>query len=297
MKRISSTASEGLGLVNVELTDFANADDAYNDVETAVNSLTAFPPDQAERPIITKVRLTPKVMTLAIHGDVSEHTLKYWAELIEDEILMLQGVALTTLRGIREYEISIEIPESALRQYGLSLEEVSTIVRGFSQDIPAGTVEAAQGDVLLRVQEKRYRGVEFENIVLRTLPDGSSLRIGDIGTVVDGFEDVNLISRFNGERAAFIDIKRSETDDTLSVAEKVETYLDTLKLPAGLHISLQEDNTIALQERISLNFEDNRLVGLSGDFMPGQSQDEEIMSSDTVETYPVDLGAPLGTGE
>ena len=54
------------------------------------------------------------------------------------------------------------------------------------------------------------------------------------------------------------------------------------------------------QERISLNFEDNKLVGLSGDFVPGTITDDEIMSgeqnSDT-ESYPVDLGAPLGTGE
>ena len=61
--------------------------------------------------------------------------------------------------------------------------------------------------------------------------------------------------------------------------------------------SMESGHSTRVQERISLNFEDNRLVGLSGDFMPGQSQDEEIMSSDTVETYPVDLGAPLGTGE
>ena len=61
--------------------------------------------------------------------------------------------------------------------------------------------------------------------------------------------------------------------------------------------SMESGHSTRVQERISLNFEDNRLVGLSGDFMPGQSQDEEIMSSDPVETYPVDLGAPLGTGE
>lgn len=54
------------------------------------------------------------------------------------------------------------------------------------------------------------------------------------------------------------------------------------------------------QERISLNFEDNKLVGLSGDFVPGTSTDEEIMSgqqNNSPESYPVDLGAPLGTGE
>ncbi len=67
--------------------------------------------------------------------------------------------------------------------------------------------------------------------------------------------------------------------------------------------SMKSGRSDRVQERISLNFEDNRLVGLSGDFMPGTSTDEEIMgeqennSTGGTESYPVDLGAPLGTGE
>lgn len=252
VKRIASTASEGAGVTNVELEDFADADDVYNDVETAVNSLIDFPPEDAERPIISKVRVTPNVMSLAIHGDVSEETIKYWAESIEDELRLLPGVALTALRGIRDDQISVEIAESALRQYSLSLQDIGDAIARFSTDVPAGTIEARKGDVLLRVQEKRYTGEEFEKIVIRTLPDGSALRLGDIGSVVDGFEDVNLVSRFNGERAAFIDVKRSDTEDTLSVAEAVKDYLETVTLPKGLRLSLQQDETVVLGDRISL---------------------------------------------
>ena len=61
--------------------------------------------------------------------------------------------------------------------------------------------------------------------------------------------------------------------------------------------SMESGHNDRVQERISLTFEDNRLVGLAADFMPGKSSDEEIMSGSGVETYPVDLGAPLGTGE
>jgi len=252
VKRVTSTASENVGRINVELQDFANADDVYNDVETSVNGLIDFPPEDAERAIITKARVTPTVITLAIHGEVSEFTLKYWAETIEDELRQLPGVALTQLRGIRDYQISIEVPESTLRQYGLSLEKIATTIRQFSEDIPAGTIEARQGDILLRVQEKRYTGKEFEDIVIRTLDDGSSLRLGDVAKIVDGFEDTNLISKFNNERAAFIDVNRSDSEDTLAVADIVKTYLDTVKLPIGLNLSLQRDATVNLKDRISL---------------------------------------------
>ena len=102
VKRVTSIAVEGNGVVNVELEDSVNADDVYNDVETNVNALTDFPPEDAERPIITKIRLTPNVMSLAIHGEVPERTIKFWAESIEDDLRKLSGVAKTTLRGIRE---------------------------------------------------------------------------------------------------------------------------------------------------------------------------------------------------
>ncbi len=252
VKRVSSIASEGAGIINVELLDFANADDVYNDVETAVNSLIDFPPENAERPIIKKARVTPNVMTLAIHGNVNDFTLKYWAETIEDEIRQISGVAVTNLSGIKDYEISVEITESALQQYNLSFDDIATAIRNFSTDVPAGTIESQQGEILLRVQEKRYTGEEFGNIVIRTLEDGSALRLKDIATVIDGFKDINLISRFNNEPAALIDVKRSSTSDTLTVAKNLHSYLDTVELPSGLNLSIQQDETRVLKDRISL---------------------------------------------
>ncbi len=260
VKRVSSTASEGRGLVSVELLDFADADEVYNDVETAVNSLNDFPPQNAERPIITKVRVTPEVMTLALHGDVDELTLKYWAETIEDEIKILKGVSFTSVSGVRDYQISIEIKEAALQKYKLSLMDVRNAVQRFSEDVPAGMVESKQGDVLLRVQEKKNTGKEYEKIVLRTLPDGSSLTVGDVGKVIDELEDINIVSKFNNERAAFIDIKRNDTDDTLKVANTIKKYLQTVKLPEGIKLSLANDRTVILKDRISLMVR-NALLG------------------------------------
>ncbi len=252
VKRISSTAAEGIGTVKVELEDFADADEVYSDVETEVNGLSDFPPSDAERPIIQKVKITSNVLTLAVHGDVDEAILKFWAENLEDEIKQLKGVSLTSVRGVRDYQISIEISENSLRKYNLSLSDIGDAVKMFSVDVPAGTIESSQGDILLRVQEKKYTGKEFGEIVLKTLPDGSILRIKDIGNVIDGFDDKNLISKYNGENAAFVDVLRSETDDTLTIAKIVKDQIENIKLPTGVNLSLQKDETLILEDRISL---------------------------------------------
>lgn len=260
VKRVTSKALEGYGIVNVELRDFADANDVYNDVETAVNGLIGFPPEDAERAIVTKVRLTPNVLTLALHGDADEDSLKYWAEMIEEEIRQIPGVALTSLSGIRDYQISIEASQDSLRKYNLTFDDIVKSIKTFSIDVPAGTVESESGDILLRIQEKKYRGHEFENVVIKVLDDGTSLKLKDVATVIDGFEDVNLISKFNNQRAAFIAVSRSESEDTLKVASKVKDYLSAVELPKGLHLTLQEDKTVNLKDRISLMLR-NGIIG------------------------------------
>ena len=252
IKRISSKASEGNGLIKISLEDFADPDDVYSDVETTINSLSNFPPENAERPVITKVRITPSVMTIALHGQIEEESLKYWAETIEDEIRQLPGVSLVDISGIRQSQISVEISEFNLRKYGLNLEDVDRAIKSQSRDTPAGSIESRQGEILLRIQDKKYNGFDIEKIIVKSLPNGSLVTIGDIGDVIDGFEDINLISKFNGENAAFIEVKRSESDDTLKVDKVIKEYLSTVKLPNGLKISIAKDETTVLKDRISL---------------------------------------------
>lgn len=260
IKRITSTASEGYGVITANLEDFVDSDQVYRDIENAVNSLSDFPPVDAERPLVQKVRVTPNVLTLALHGDLSEDEIKQWAETIEDDLRDLDGVALVSLRGVRDYQISVEADESALRQYNVSLETLATLINQTSQDIPAGTIESARGDITLKVQERRYDADAFGNIPVKTLDDGTSLLLRDVASIKDGFDDTQLVSRFNGERAAFIDVRRSESDDTITIANTVKAYLSELKLPDQLSLTLQKDETAVLRDRMNLMMR-NALIG------------------------------------
>ena len=262
VKRITATASEGLGVVRVEIKDFADGDQVYNDVETAVNGLASFPPEDAERPIVSRARVTPSVMTLALFGDVPETTLRHWAETLEDQLQLIDGVSLTSIRGIREFEISIEVSERKLREHGLAFTDVSQRVAEFSSDVPAGNIESREGEILLRVQEQNYFKESFEAVPLLTKSDGSQVLLRDVAEVSDGLADGNLISRFNGKPAAFIDINRSESQDTLKIAKSIKDYLDEVSLPAGLELAVQQDETTVLEDRISLMLR-NAIIGFA----------------------------------
>lgn len=252
VKKITSKSSEGGALIKVKLEDFANSDYVYDEIETIINSLDNFPPDNAAKPVIAKSRITSDVITIALYGNVDEAALKYWTETIEDEIRQLPDVSITNVRGVRNSQISIEVPEFTLRRYGLTLADIDQAVKNYSKDIAAGSMELKQEEVLLRVQDKKYTGFDLERIIIKTLPNGAVLRIGDIAEVIDGFDNSNLISKFNGKPASFIDVKRSDSDNTLKIDKSIKEYLNSVTLPNGLYMSIANDETIILKDRISL---------------------------------------------
>ena len=252
IKKITSVASENVGTVTIELEEFVDGNESLNDIENEVSQLVDFPPEDAEQPRIVRVKPQPQVMTLVLYGDASPLMLKRWAERIEEDLLKLDDVGLVTQLGSRDYEISIEVDETTLRSYGLTLEEVGRRARAFSQNIPAGTVESESGDILLRIDEEGDYGESFENIVVKSLPDGSLLRLGSIATIRDGLEDTNLVSRYQGKNAVLLRVSRSESQDTLAISDAVRDYLSQLALPEGITIEVMDSQTDILRDRMSL---------------------------------------------
>jgi len=262
VKRITSTASENSGVIRIELEDFADGDEVRNDVETEIDRLADFPPENAEEAVIVKNKPTPGVVTLVLFGEAGEKVLKYWAERMQEDIIRTTGTGLVDIQGDRDYQISIEISEESLRRHGLTMDQVAQAVGTFSRNLPAGTVESSSGDILLRITKKGKIGRDFRDIVVQSDPDGSLVRLADIATIRDGFRDVNLITRYNGRPAVFIRVSRSQAQDTLSLEQEVKAYLSGLQLPEGLDVSIWESETKHLKDRINL-LGRNALIGFA----------------------------------
>ena len=135
VKRVTSNASENVGIVTIETNDFADRSVVKDDVESAVDRLSDFPPENAEKPVVVAPKPTGGVVTLAVVGDVGESALRRAAEEIERDLLSQRGVSLVSLEGARDYEISIEVSEPTMRRYGLSFAEVADAVRRQVRDL------------------------------------------------------------------------------------------------------------------------------------------------------------------
>ena len=260
IKRIRSVAQENLGTVIVELEEGADNREVLDDVKAAVDRIETFPLE-TEKPVVAETETRRRVITVVLYGDASEKTLKALAERVRDELTAVDGISQVETAGVRNYEISIEVSEDALRRYGLSFQQVADAVSMSSLDLPGGAVKTQGGEILLRTKGQMYRGREFEDIVVVTRPDGTRVELSDVATVIDGFEDTDTATRFDGRRAALIQVYRVGEEGALQVAAGAKRYLEELErqLPAGVKVDTWDDDSIILKQRIGLLLRNARL--------------------------------------
>jgi multidrug efflux pump subunit AcrB len=260
---IRSTAAENVAAIIVEIMDGADLEKVMNDIKSKVDAIDTFPLE-AEEPIIEEVIRRTQVIEVAVSGNADERTLKYLGERVRDDLSNLPEITQVQLVSARPYEISIEISEHNLRKYGLTFDEVATAVRRFSLDLPGGRIRSRDGEILLRTEGQAYDGAQFEKLPLRTQPDGTSLLLGDVATVIDGFADTDLWSRFNGQPAVVVQVFRVGEQGAIEIANAVKNYISGTqpRLPEGISLDAWRDETRVLRSRLDL-LTRNGLVGFA----------------------------------
>jgi multidrug efflux pump subunit AcrB len=253
VSEIRSVAREGVGVVTVELDLDTPMTKALSQVKVRVDGIASFPAD-AEAPVVEEIFSRTRAMRLTLYGDLDEFQLKELAEDIRDEVLLLPGITQVDLAGDREYEISIEVSDQALRRYGLSFDDVVAAVRLRSSDLPGGKLRTDAGSITLRSVGQAYTSQEYAQLTLISRSDGTRLRLGDIATVRDGFEDQPVLSRLNGRSSITLEVDRVGDQDVLAMTEQLREFAQrkSVELPPGVELTAWSDRSVILHGRINL---------------------------------------------
>ena len=253
ISRTLAGAYEGRGSVTVELDSGADVQQVMDDIKAEVDRIDTFP-EEAEEPILTEINNRTPAIPVAVFGDVSEKRLHELAEKIRDDLVDTGPISLADLIGTRAYEISVEVSEENLRRYSISFDHVVRAIKTGSVDLPGGAIKTAKGEILVRSKGQLYTGREFEELPLITLTDGTVIRIGQVANVIDGFEDIDIKTRFNGKPAALVQVNRTSSEDVIEISNVVRDYVKKQKaiMPEGLDIATWFDLSIMVRDRINL---------------------------------------------
>ena len=249
--KLRSTATEGICNVTAELLSEADEVGVLNEIKSRVDGINSFPAE-TEKPIVSKLAVTRRVVQIAVSGDTDERTLKEVARELRDDIAAVDGISQVAVEYIRPYEISVEVSEQELRRYGITLNQVSQAIAQSSLDMPGGTIKTSNGEILIRTTGQAYWGQEFEDVVVLTRSDGTRVTLRDLGIIRDTFEEGDLLARFNGKRGVVVNVSQVGNEDLIEIAEDVRQLVDNYPVPEGISLNTWIDTSFELQERMSV---------------------------------------------
>ncbi len=284
IKKVTSVAKEGFGYVIIELDRGVTTDKVVNDIENAVRTVKGRFPVNTEEPVVNTIKfkttairlalLAPEGSEQAMPPEQLELQLRSLADQIRDELLV-QGpapaegllrelfkswilpsgrpaISTVEISGAKPYQISVEIPEDTLREYGLTLEQVAGILRMENVEMPAGKIRSESQEVLIRSDNKRRIGTEIAELEILNRDTGDPIRLKDIARVIDGFDEASLQQYVNGRPAVVLNVNRASNEDLFTVVNAVKKYVSEKQLPKGYELHQWADMSVDVRDRIDL---------------------------------------------
>lgn len=262
VKKITAKAKDNIANIIVECVLGHSADKVADDIKSAIDQVRVFPKN-AEKPTIKRIISRSEVVSVILYGDVSDDILRYYAELIRDDLLDTKIITLIDLIGTKEREIAIEIPKHNLLSYNLTFQQIADRINLASIDIAGGQLKTDYQNLMLKTNGKKDFAEEYRNIVIKNTHSGEIVRLGDISSIKDDYEEVDKYSYYNDKPAIMIKIFRTGEQKPTEISSHVKSYQEKLKniLPHGIDSALWNDHSSLLSERINLLLS-NAFMGL-----------------------------------
>jgi Cation/multidrug efflux pump len=225
--RITSISMENFSAVTVQLKEGTDLDKALQNAQREINAIRSDLPENIKDPSIRNFSIADvPIMTI---GAVANMEDVVFYDLINYEIKpaleRIPGVGGITLIGGQEREIQVNINEERIVAYGLSILDVSNTIINSNLDFPTGKVRNDNEQTQIRLQGKYNSLTDIESVVLKYMPDGSTVKVKNVADVFDGYKETETISRVNGMPSIGITIQRSADANTVEISETIRTVL------------------------------------------------------------------------
>ena len=252
IKRITSTAREGVGTVYVDVAKGYDTGKVRDEIDQRLGRIRNFPAD-VETPSAQIPQHNREVISVVVAGALPEKELRALAAGLRDDLEALPNVSSVQLSGARDFELSIEVSEQTLSRYDLTLADVARAINNTSLDLAAGSIRTAGGEVLLRTKGQAYGSADFRDVVVISKANGTRVTVGDIATVRDGFEEKALVQAYNGQRSIEIDVFRTGLQSAITVADEVKQYLVEAQetMPYGVTLGYWRDASRIVKARLT----------------------------------------------
>jgi multidrug efflux pump subunit AcrB len=253
VKKIQSISLEGYSSIYVQKNEGYRLQRLLDDVRIRLDGIYNLP-GEAEKPVINRNDFDFPALIVQLYGDANPHTLQRLGRQVREELLAQPEISKLNIWGEKTPEINIELKPNVLEKYNLTTIDILTGIKQSSLTFKAGSVKTKGGRISLRADSQAYQYKDFVEIPVFVKPDGSQLLLGDLAEIHDGYEDDDVIVRFNGLPALGIEVLIGRRENLLKIAPVVKKTVEKLKktLPQGVKLSVWADSSHYIAERLNL---------------------------------------------
>ena len=260
--RVTSTALENSGNINVEIEKGRDIDFMLLEVKNAVDRVPTFPTGM-EPLIVSKLEAVRQTISFSISGkSIPLVTLKQIGRTIENDLRAIEGISQIEITGYPEEEIEIAVNENNLLAYDLSFAEVAQAVGNANILVTGGNIKTEAEEYLIRANNRSYYGSELSNIIVRADASGRTVRLKDVATIRDRFSETPNALFFDGNLSINTTITSTNTEDLITSAEKVKEYVEEFNHKYNnVQLDVVSDLSKTLVQRTELLTE-NAIMGM-----------------------------------
>ena len=242
---ITSTVSDGVSTTVVEFRMDVPTEQAVQDTKDAIDQIRGELPGEIEAPIVTKIDVAGQaIMYFAVSAPALSYEELSWFvdDTIKSELQGRPGIGQVDRYGGADREILVELDPIRLDSYGITAAMVSGQLRATNANQGAGQSEIGSGEQAIRLLGDQGDVARLADTTI-ALPSGRQVRLSDLGTVTDTYEEIKSFARFNGEEVVVFAVFRAQGASEVSVAEETNRVLDTVRAEnPGVTIDVVVDN-------------------------------------------------------
>src|SRR5215468_3111141 len=255
LNQMTSTSSSGASLITLQFTLEHQIDVAQQEVQAAINAASTYlPRDLPSPPTYSKVNPadTP-VLTLGITSDsLPLSRVQDLADTnLAQKISQLPGVGLVTISGGQKPAVRVQADPTALASYGLSLEDLRSVLGQANVDQAKGNLEGPRQSFTIGANDQLFSSAEYKSVVV-AYRNGAPVRLRDVAEVIDGVENVKLAAWMNSKPAVIVNIQRQPGVNIIAVVDRVKQLLPQLKgsMPSSIEITTLTDRTVTIRASV-----------------------------------------------
>lgn len=253
IETLRSYSQENVAVVVIQFDLDVNQDQAAIDVKDRVDAIRAQLPSEAEPPVVQKFDIGAlPIVNLALAGPQGVDALYDLADnVLRERFSRVDGVAGVEIVGGRVREVEVLVDPERLRAYGVTLPEVVDLIRAENLSVPSGRISERTRDVPVRVVGEYGSVRELAELRL-FLPEGGVVRLGDLATIRDGFEELSQVARYNREPSVSLAIQKRSDANTVGTSQGILAEVERIRqdLPPGASLVVVRDASEYIQSSI-----------------------------------------------